>query len=85
MIVGELRLRSSQVRGLQKAITYFENHKYMMHYDRYLALGYPVTTGLIEGTCGSLVKDRANRSGSRWSSVGIQAVLNLRAVMKNGD
>ena len=39
----------------------------------------------IEGTCGSFIKDRADRSGSRWSSIGIQAVLNLRAVMKNGD
>ena len=28
---------------------------------------------------------RADLSGSRWSAVGIQAVLNLRAVMKNGD
>ena len=66
-------------------ITYFENHKHMMRYDRYLASGYPIVTGLIEGTCGSLIKDRADRSGSRWSAVEIQAVLNLWAVMKNGD
>ena len=57
----------------------------MMRYDRYLASGYPIAIGLIEGTCGSLIKDRADRSGSRWSAVGIQAVMNLRAVMKNGD
>ena len=57
----------------------------MMRYDRYLASGYPIATGLIEGACGSLIKDRADRSGSRWSADGIQAVLNLRAVMKNGD
>jgi hypothetical protein len=84
-ILTKQNLRASQVKALQKAITYFENHKHMMHYDRYLASGYPIATGLIEGTCGSLIKDRADRSGSRWSSVGIQAVLNLRAVMKNGD
>lgn len=84
-ILTKQDLRTSQVKALQKAITYFENHKHMMHYDRYLALGYPIATGLIEGTCGSLIKDRADRSGSRWSAAGIQAVLNLRAVMKNGD
>ncbi len=56
-----------------------------MHYGYYLASGYPISTGLIEGACGSLIKDRADRSGSRWSADGIQAVLNLRAVMKNGD
>ncbi len=57
----------------------------MMHYNHYLASGYPIATGLIEGACGSLIKDRANRSGSRQSADGIQRVLNLRAVMKNGD
>jgi len=84
-ILTKQNLRASQVKALQKAITYFENHKHMMHYDRYLTLGYPIATGLIEGACGSLIKDRADRSGSRWAAVGIQAVLNLRAVMKNGD
>jgi len=84
-ILTKQNLRTSQVKALKKAITYFENHKHMMRYDRYLASGYPIATGVIEGTCGSLIKDRADRSGSRWSSVGIQAVLNLRAVMKNGD
>ena len=56
-----------------------------MRYGQYLAAGYPVATGLIEGTCGSLIKDRADRSGARWSSIGAQAVLNERAIMKNGD
>ena len=84
-ILTKQELRSSQKKALNKAITYFENHRHMMAYDRYLAAGYPISTGLIEGTCGSLVKDRADRSGSRWSSEGVQAVLNLRAVTKNGD
>jgi len=84
-ILTKQKLRSSQVKVLKKVITYFENHRHMMRYDEYLAAGYPIATGLIEGTCGSLIKDRADRSGSRWSSEGVQAILNLRAVMKNGD
>ena len=84
-ILTKQELRSSQEKVLKKVITYFENHSHMMRYDEYLAAGYPIATGLIEGTCGSLIKDRADRSGSRWSSEGVQAVLNLRAVMKNGD
>jgi hypothetical protein len=84
-ILSKQELRSSQKKALNKAITYYENHRHMMAYDRYLATGYPIATGLIEGTCGSLIKDRADRSGSRWSSEGVQAVLNLRAVTKNGD
>jgi hypothetical protein len=91
-VIGGLRitqtkkkLKSSQFEALKRSITYFENHKHMMRYDRYLKAGYPIATGLVEGTCGSLIKDRADRSGSRWSSVGAQAVLNERAIMKNGE
>lgn len=83
--LSKKKLKPAQHTTLKKSITYFENHKHMMSYDQYLAAGYPVATGLIEGTCGSLIKDRADRSGSRWSSIGAQVVLNERAIMKNGD
>jgi len=83
--LAKRKLKPAQVATLNRSITYFENHKHMMNYGRYLADGYPIATGIIEGTCGSLIKDRADRSGSRWSSIGAQAVLNERAIMKNGD
>jgi hypothetical protein len=83
--LSKKKLKPAQEAALKKSITYFENHKHMMRYDLYLAAGYPVATGLVEGTCGSLIKDRADKSGSRWSSIGVQAVLNERAIMKNGD
>ncbi len=83
--LSKRNLKKSQINTLNKVITYFENHKHMMCYDKCLAAGYPISTGLIEGTCGSLIKDRADRSGSRWSKKGVQAVLNERAVMKNSD
>ena len=57
----------------------------MMKYDEYLAKGLPIATGVIEGACGSLVKDRAERSGMKWTHDGVQAVLNLRALKRNGD
>lgn len=84
-LLTQRTLRRTQAKVVQKVLTYLENHRHMMHYDRYLAEGYPISTGLIEGACGSLIKDRVDRSGSRWSAEGVQAVLNLRAVMKNGD
>jgi len=70
---------------LQKTITYFENHRHMMDYATYLEKGYPIATGTVEGTCGSLVKDRMEHAGMRWSIAGAQAVLEQRAVLKNGD
>ncbi|MDP6736784.1 MAG: ISKra4 family transposase [Nitrospinaceae bacterium] len=79
------RLTPPQKKALSKTITYFDNHKHMMHYDVYLKKGYPISTGLVEGTCGSLVKDRMEQSGMRWSIHGAEAVLAQRAVVKNGD
>ena len=79
------RLTLTQKKTLGKTITYFDNHRHMMHYDVYLSKGYPIATGVIEGTCGSLVKDRMEQSGMRWSINGAQAVLAQRAVVKNGD
>ena len=76
---------SAQKRVLQKAITYFENHQDMMQYDIYLAKGYPIATGLVEGTCNCLVKDRMEQSGMRWSKSGATAILKQRAVKLNGD
>lgn len=79
------QLTQTQKKALKKTITYFDNHRHMMHYDVYLHKGYPIATGVVEGTCGSLVKDRMEQSGMRWSIDGAQAVLAQRAVMKNGD
>jgi len=78
-------LKPHQENALDKTITYFENHRHMMDYATYLAKGYPIATGVVEGTCGSLVKDRMEHAGMRWSVAGAQAVLVQRAVVKNGD
>ena len=50
-----------------------------LHYDRYLAAGYPIATGVIEGACRHLVRDRMELTGARWRLVGAEAVLKLRA------
>jgi len=76
---------SSQKRVLQKAITYFQNHRDMMKYHIYLEKGYPIATGLVEGTCNCLVKDRMEQSGMRWSKNGATSILKQRAVKLNGD
>jgi hypothetical protein len=78
-------LKAYQKDALHKAATYLDNHRHMMAYDEYLRAGYPIATGVIEGTCGSLVKDRTDRSGMKWTRRGVQAVLDLRALKRNGD
>jgi len=57
----------------------------MMRYDQLLALGAPIASGVIEGTCRSLINDRLDVTGARWSVPGAEAVLRLRAIIRSGD
>lgn len=84
-MITKKKTTSSQKRLLQKAITYFENHQEMMQYHIYLAKGYPIATGLVEGACNCLVKDRMEQGGMRWSKKGATSILKQRAVKLNGD
>jgi hypothetical protein len=70
---------------LAKVITYFDNNRRFMKYDEYLANGYPIGSGVVEGACRHLVKDRMEGTGMRWRVVGAQSMLNLRAVFLNDD
>ena len=56
-----------------------------LHYDRYLAAGLPIATGVIEGACRHLVTDRMDLTGARWSLAGAEAVLRLRALRSSRD
>jgi dsRNA-specific ribonuclease len=56
-----------------------------MHYDAYLAAGLPIASGVIEGACRHLVRDRMELTGARWRLAGAEAVLRLRALYASGD
>ena len=85
---NDLRARGSppaKRRPLTRAITYFENNRQYMKYDEYLAAGYPIGSGVAEGACRHVVKDRMERTGMRWTVHGAQSLLHLRAMYLNGD
>jgi hypothetical protein len=85
--------RSATLRGLtsrrrelaDKCADYLLNYAEYMRYDEYLADGLPIATGVIEGACRYLVKDRMDITGARWSLDGAEAVLRLRALRASGD
>lgn len=64
---------------------YLRNNAAFIHYDEYLAKGWPIATGVIEGACRYVVKDRMERAGMKWRPPGAQAVLSLRTVRVNDD
>jgi hypothetical protein len=70
---------------LNKVIKYLRNNRDYIDYQSYLAQGYPIGTGVIEGACRHLVKDRFEQTGMHWSLEGAQVMLDLRATHLNGD
>jgi hypothetical protein len=74
-------LSASKAETLRsKVIGYFVSNRDRMQYDRYLAMGLPIGSGVIEGTCKNLINDRMERSGMRWSPDGAEAILKLRSL-----
>jgi len=69
--------------ALRKVITYLTNGKRYMKYDEYLANGYPIGSGVVEGACRNLVKDRMELAGMRWSIDGADSVLQMRSADVN--
>jgi hypothetical protein len=91
-VIGGLRQRltkhgltGARRKTLESVITYLENNRDQMRYDKYIASGYPIGSGVAEGACRHLVKDRMEQSGMRWTVSGAQAMLHVRAVYLNGQ
>jgi len=77
------KLSRAERAEIRKVSRYLESNLYRMRYDEYLRAGYPIATGVIEGACRHLVKDRMERSGMRWRLAGAQPMLNMRAVYQS--
>ena len=64
---------------------YLLKYSAFLRYDYCLARGYPIATGVIEGACRHLVKDRMDITGARWRLERAEAILQLRALRSSGD
>jgi hypothetical protein len=79
------QLDDSQRQAVDKCADYLLKYSPYLRYDHYLQHGFPIATGVIEGACRYLVKDRMDITGARWSLQGAEAVLRLRALHASGD
>lgn len=84
-IAERKRTKAAAKKALLKTAGYYERNAPYMHYDQYLEAGWPIATGVIEGACRHIVKDRCELSGMRWTKEGAEALLHLRCVDQNGD
>jgi hypothetical protein len=78
-------LKGTCGKTIRDVTGYFARNSDRMKYDEYLAKGYPIGSGVVEGACRHLVKDRLERTGMRWRPEGAQALLDLRAIFLNGE
>jgi hypothetical protein len=76
-------LTGEKRRTLAKVVGYFENNRAHMQYDVYLREGYPIGSGVIEGACRHVIKDRMERAGMLWTLEGASTLLRLRVVHTN--
>ena len=79
------RLRGRKLKTVQAVTAYFYRNRGRMRYHEYLQKGWPIATGVVEGACKNLVKDRMERSGMRWKVLMAEAMLKLRAAYLSGD
>jgi len=78
-------LTKAQRKKADDAARYLTNKARYLDYPTALTNGWPIATGVIEGACRHLVKDRMDITGARWSTQGAEAILKLRALHTNGD
>jgi hypothetical protein len=72
-------------KAAEKTARYLDAKAPYLDYPTALASGWPISSGVIEGTCRHLVKDRMDITGARWGIPTAEAILQLRALHANGD
>jgi hypothetical protein len=72
-------------QGADECARYLDSKKEYLDYAAALAKGWPIATGIVEGACRYLIKDRMDITGARWSLEGAEAILKLRALIASGD
>jgi hypothetical protein len=79
------KLKKADREAIDTCSDYLLNKAPYLCYDDYLCKGFPIATGVIEGACRHLIKDRMDLTGARWSLAGAEAILRLRSLKSSGD
>lgn len=74
-----------QRAGIESCANYLHTYAPYLKYQEYLKQGLPIATGVIEGACRYIVKDRMDITGARWSLIGAEAILQLRSIYASDD
>ena len=61
-------------KTLNAVANYLYRNRSRMRYNEYLASGWPIASGPVEGACKNLIKDRRERTGMRWTKQMAEAI-----------
>jgi hypothetical protein len=75
----------AECAGADECARYLDSKKDHLGYATALRKGWPIATGIIEGACRHIVKDRMDITGARWGLEGAEAILKLRSLIATGD
>lgn len=91
-VAGAIRRKATRLElsknarlNADECASYLLRKRPYLDYATALERGWPIATGVIEGACRHLIKDRMDLTGARWGLEGAEAVLKLRALLSNGD
>jgi hypothetical protein len=83
--ITKRNISGAKRKTLEAAADYLYRNRTRMRYNEYLANGWPIASGPVEGACKNLIKDRMERSGMRWTEQMAEAIVQLRAIYLSGD
>ena len=78
-------LNKTKQQQLQSVYKYLTDNRQRMRYGDYLAQGFPIGSGVIEGACKHVIGDRMCGTGMRWEFEGAQPMLDMRVTKLNGQ
>lgn len=79
------KMKAKERAAVDDCADYLLKYRKHLRYDVYIAAGMPIATGVIEGACRHLIKDRMDITGARWGLEGAEAVIKLRSLRSSGD
>lgn len=79
------QLSQNKRQPVDKCASYLEKYSPMLDYDEFLSQGLPIASGVIEGACRHLIKDRMDRTGARWRMKSAEAIIRIRSLRSSGD
>lgn len=80
---GEIWKIIAHLEAHQQATSYFVNQQRRMQYQQFRAAGYPIGSGAVESAIKQF-KQRLTGAGMRWSRVGAERMVTIRAAVMSG-